>query len=96
MISISAAAPLNGSSCSSHVCRAPEIVLENILRLDSDVRHADDDDRLGDCGLGCSPDMDHRAVDLLLGRCMRLLFECFIECYKFWEIFPQISQNLYF
>ncbi|XP_051933692.1 C2 domain-containing protein 3 [Hippocampus zosterae] len=47
--------------------RVPEMVLENVLRLDSDVRHADDD-RVGDCGLGCSPDMDHRAVDLLLGR----------------------------
>ncbi|XP_019722806.1 C2 domain-containing protein 3-like, partial [Hippocampus comes] len=46
---------------------APEIVLENVLRFDSDVRHADND-RVGDCGLGCSPDMDHRAVDLLLGR----------------------------
>ncbi|XP_061536890.1 C2 domain-containing protein 3 isoform X3 [Phycodurus eques] len=42
-----------------------EMFLENILLADPAVKSADD---VADCGLRCSPDMEHRAVDLILGR----------------------------
>ncbi|XP_077422726.1 C2 domain-containing protein 3 isoform X2 [Vanacampus margaritifer] len=44
-----------------------EMLLENVAHADSNVKHAGSD-MVVDCGLGCSPDMDHRAVNLLLGR----------------------------
>ncbi|XP_061683226.1 C2 domain-containing protein 3 isoform X2 [Syngnathoides biaculeatus] len=42
-----------------------EMLLENIQFADPAVKSADD---VGDYGLRCSPDMEHRAVDLILGR----------------------------
>ncbi|XP_077350359.1 LOW QUALITY PROTEIN: C2 domain-containing protein 3 [Festucalex cinctus] len=45
----------------------PEMLLENVPHADSVVKHTGSD-AVVDCGLGYSPDMDHRAVNLLLGR----------------------------
>ncbi|XP_057694903.1 C2 domain-containing protein 3-like isoform X1 [Corythoichthys intestinalis] len=43
-----------------------EIFFENILLADSAVKQSEDN-AVVDCGLGCSSDMDGRAVELLLG-----------------------------
>lgn len=46
--------------------------LQNILHDDSKLKHSDNAVAVLDCGLDGAADMDNRAVDLLLGRYLRL------------------------
>jgi len=61
------------SKCPPGVCRFPPVsgtFLQDILYADSALQHTDDVSLISDCGFDCAGDMEKRAVDLLLGRCV--------------------------